>query len=303
MKGDIMNKIFGVNPPVVTLFNPDGSFDFDANKKLADFLIEKGVNGLAYFGTSGEFSVLTVEEKKVFLKTMIEYVDHRVNVLAGVGSTCLSETIELAEFAEEAGADAVLLINPYFSVYEESMVESYYDAAASKINLPIIIYNFPGITGFNFSFELVRRLALKHKNIIGIKDTIADAAHIRQLLDIKKEKPDFRVFSAFENQGIGSLMDGVDGFINATVNFAPEFTVGLYRAFQDKNYEKMQYNFEKMCDAMKVYDYSTPLFLACKQAVYDRVIGRECAEHLPAVSLKDDVKKQIHEELANLELI
>lgn len=298
-----MSNIFGVNPPVVTLFNPDGSFDFEANKKLADFLIDHGVNGLAYFGTSGEFSVLTVEEKKTFLKTMIDYVNRRVNVLAGIGSTCLSDTLELAKFAEEAGADAVLLINPYFSVYEESMVESYYDAVASEINLPIIIYNFPGITGFNFSFDLVRKLALKHENIIGIKDTIDDASHIRKLLDIKKEKPEFRVFSAFENQGIGSLMDGVDGFINATANFAPEFTVGLYKAFSEKDFEKSMYYYEKMCDAMAVYTYSTPLFLACKQAVYDRVIGKQCAEHLPAVSLKDDVKKDIHEELKKLELI
>ncbi len=297
------NTIKGVNPPVPTFFDERGYIDYESNKTFADFLIEKGVNGLAYLGTTGEFSVLTTDEKKQFIKEMTKYINHRVNVIAGVGSTCLNETIGLAKAAQEYGVDAVLLVNPYFSVYEGRMVEAYYDAVAEAIELPIIIYNFPDLTGFNFNRELVEKLIVKHENIIGIKDTVADMQHIRSLIQLKDVRPDFRVFSAFENQGMGTLCDGVDGFINATCNFAPEFTVGLYNSFINGKFDEAVKYYEKMCDAMEIYSFSQPLFLACKQAVYERILHKECGERLPALPLEDEKKRKVHDTLRRLKLI
>ncbi len=300
-----MNNIYGVNPPVPTLFAKDGSIDYEANKQLADFLIEHGVNGLAYFGTTGEFSVLRLEEKKEFIKTMTEYVNHRVNVIAGVGSTCLSETIELAQSAKEDGVDAVLVVNPYFSIYDDNMVEAYYDAVADEVELPIVIYNYPGLTGFCFSKELVGRLILKHDNIIGIKETIADMDHVKSMLELQRVKKDFRVFIAFEDQGLEALKAGASGFVNATCIFAPEFTVGLYNAFVEGNDKKAQACFEKMDEAMEMYRYSQPLFLACKHAVYERVFGGDdrFGVRLPALPISDAGKLNVHMLLIELGLI
>lgn len=292
-----MEPLMGVFPPVVTLFKKDGTFDYEANEKHADFLIGKGVDGLAYLGTSGEFSILSVEEKKEYITNMTAYVNHRTKVIVGAGSTNISETQELLKCSEQAEVDGVLLINPYFSVYEAAMVEAFFDAAISVTRLPVIIYNFPQLTGFNCSYELILNLVRKHPNLVGIKDTIADLVHIRKMSQIKKEKPDFTVFCAYEEQSLGAVLNGGNGFINATANFAPEFTVGLYQAIKENDFVKVKKYYEKMCQAMELYEFSQPLFLACKEAVCQRVIGRECYERLPAVSLDRDVKIKIGQKL------
>lgn len=298
-----MKKLVGVNPPVVTLFGPDGKLDMQANYKLADFLIEHGVDGLAYLGTSGEFSLLSLEEKKQFVRDMAAYVSHRVNVIVGVGDTCLDSVYQLMAVCEEAEVDALLLINPYFSVYSEEMVEAYYDAAANATQLPIIIYNFPDLSGFNFSPELVKRLAVRHTNIAGIKETVSDPEHIRSMLTVKESRPDFSVFVAYENQAMVALPLGIDGFINATVNFAPEFTVNTFRAFRAGDIGQAVQSALMMNRAMNVYNCSTPLYLACKEAVYQRVLGEDHhAERLPAMPLSMQAKERVAQELKALGL-
>lgn len=298
-----MKKLCGVNPPVVTIFGADGKLDLDANRKLADFLIEHGVDGLSYLGTSGEFSLLTLEEKKQFIREMTAYVDHRANVIVGVGDTCLETVRELMAAAEAAGVDGLLLVNPYFSVYAEEMVEAYYDAAAESTSLPIIIYNFPDLTGFDFHTPLVKRLVSKHSNIVGIKETVPDPEHIRDMLTVKEIAPDFSVFVAYENQAMTTLPQGIDGFINATVNFAPEFTVDTYRAFRAGDMAAAVAGAVKMNEAMNVYTCSTPLYLACKEAVYQRVLGGgDYAERLPAMRLSPEARAKVAAALKELGL-
>ncbi len=297
------NKLCGVNPPVVTIFDKDGKLDMEANYKVADFLIEKGVNGLAYLGTSGEFSLLTLEEKKQFIKDMTAYVNHRVNVIAGAGDVCLNNVAELIKAGEEAGVDGFLIVNPYFSVYTEEMVESYYDKVSELTNLPIILYNFPGLTGFNMNPPFVKRLVQKHKNIVGIKETIADTEHIRDMLTVKEIRPDFCVYCAFECQAMTVLPLGISGFIGATVNFAPEFTVGAYQSFIKGDMQSAVDYAVKMNLAMDVYRCSTPLYLACKEAVYQRVLHNDNhAERLPAMPLDAKSKAKVAEILNKLNL-
>ncbi len=298
-----MKKLSGVNPPVITIFDRQGRIDLEANKRQADFLIAKGVDGLAYLGTSGEFSVITVEEKKRFLSEMIAYVNGRVNVIAGVGDTCLANTMELLTFAEKEGADAALVVNPYFSVYDSKMVEAYFRQVASCTSLPVILYNFPDLTGYCLQTDVVCRLVKEAPNIIGIKDTVGDFNHILGMRKVKEVHPDFLVFAAYESQALGLLACGVDGFINATANFAPEFTVYTYQAALRNDFKEAAVWFRKMVEAMDIYMYSTPLFLACKQAVYDRVLGRDGYERLPALALDAQAKAKIHEKLKALQLL
>ncbi len=288
-----MINLSGVNPPVITIFDEKGNLDWEANKKQADFLIEKGVNGLSYLGTSGEFSVLTLKERKEFIRKMTAYVNHRAHVIVGVGDTCLSNVRELIATAEEARVDGILLIIPYFNIYSEEMVEAYYDEVVASTSLPILIYNFPDLTGFDCQTELVRRLALKHENIVGIKETVSDTEHIRSMLTIKKSKPDFMVFAAYENHVLATLPFGIDGFINATANFSPEFTVNTWQSFHRGDMDATVKSAKKMTEAMDVYQYSTPMFLACKEAAYQRVIGGSHAERLPGQSLSAAAKEAV----------
>ena len=298
------NKLKGINPPVVTIFSTDGKIDMQANYKQADFLIEKKVNGLAYLGTSGEFSLLTLEEKIQFIKDMTAYVDHRVNVIAGVGDTCIENVKKMIDAADEAGVDGYLLINPYFSVYAEEMVEAYYDTVAELTETPIIIYNFPGLTGFDFNVDLVKRLVKKHSNIVGIKETVGDSEHIRKMLTVKDINPDFCVYAAYECQAMTVIPLGVEGFIGATVNFAPEFTVGTFRAYEQGDIETAAKWALKMNQAMDIYSCSNPLYLACKEAVYQRVLKSDgYGERLPALPLPEKSKEKVESILKELELI
>ncbi len=298
-----MKRLCGVNPPVITIFDENYKIDIEASKRQADFLIEKGVDGLAYLGTSGEFSIMTVQEKKDFICEMTRYVAGRVNVIVGVGDTCLENTMELLEYVESIGVDGVLLINPYFSVYSTDMVEAYFKYVASHTRLPIIIYNFPDLTGYCFSADVVCDLVKANPNIVGIKDTIADFGHLRSMQKVKEINPEFSVFCAYEDQAMGLLACGVDGFINATANFAPEYTVGTYQAAKRGDFNEAADWFRKMVEAMDIYTYSTPLFLACKQAMYYRVLEQDGHERLPGMPLDAEMKAKVYNKMRELDLI
>lgn len=295
-----MGSLTGVNPPAVTVFNKMGLVDYEAMKQHADFMIEQGVSGIAYLGTSGEFGVMTLEQKTELIRVMTPYINHRVNVMAGVGDTCLDNTCRLMETAEEAGADAVLAVAPYFSVYAEENIEAYYRELSRYSKLPIIIYNFPALTGFDMTPDLVTKLAMACPNIMGIKDTVPETEHLLAMMEIKKKKPGFMVYCAYETQALELVQAGVDGFVNATSNFAPRFTVGLFQAALVQDEEEMQKNFNNMCRASEVYQYAEPLLLAVKEAVYQKVLHRNGTEKLPGLSLSTENKLKIHEILKTI---
>lgn len=297
-------KLCGVNPPIPTIFNKDGKLDMEANYKVVDFLIEKGVNGISLLGTNGEFSLLTMDEKKYFIKEMTSYINKRVNVIVGAGDTCIYNVEDIIRTAEESEADGILLVNPYYTVYGEEMVEAFYDTIAPKTSLPIILYNIPSMSGFTFSPELVMRLIKKHDNIAGIKETINDSEHVRAMLRVKDLDENFCVYGAFENHAACIYPLGIDGYINSTATFAPEFTVGAYNAWNENNMKDFVYFSKKMSEAMDVYYCSSPLLLPCKEAVYQRILGYSSfSERLPGLSLNESQKQQVSEILKKMSLI
>ncbi|MCY7008480.1 dihydrodipicolinate synthase family protein [Fusobacterium simiae] len=297
-----MNNLKGVFPPVITVFKKDGSIDLQATKKHMDYLINSGVNGLAYFGTTGEFFSLSLKEKKEYVDEILKYNNKRTKILVGVGSTNKDEVMEFIEYLKGKDIAAILLINPYFSIYDETEVEAYYNYVAQNTNLKIIIYNFPQLTGFNFPVSLVEKLVKNNTNIVGIKDTVTDQTHLIDMLNIKELKEDFIVYCAFESQSLGALASGAEGFINATANFIPEVTVGLWKAYKEKNFEQCCMYYRKMCQAMEIYKLSTPLLLACKKAVYENILGYDGYEKLPALPLDNKKIEKLKSILKTLKI-
>lgn len=292
--------VYGVYPPIITIFDEEGGIDYEANKKQTDFLIHKGVDGITYLGTSGEFASLTIEERKQYLEEMVKYVNERAKVIAGVGDTSIINTQELISFCEDLQVDSLLLVPPYFNKNNDEMIMEYYTYLASTTNLPIILYNIPDLSGYNFSYETVKSLVEKNPNIKGIKESLDSISHLKKMVSIKSIAPDFKVFCAYENLAKDALLAGADGFINATANFAPEYTVNTYQYFINNNEEEFLYNANKMNEAMKIYDLSNPLYLACKQACYLRVIKKECYERLPGITLTNETKKKIEKKLEEI---
>lgn len=295
-----MNHFQGLYPPVITIFDRDGGVNFDAMKEHADFLIQSGVSGLTYLGTSGEFSVMTQAQKLLLIQTMVPYVKDRVQVFVGIGDTCLENSVELANAALRTGADAVLALIPYFSIYARANVRAYYTELAKRVDLPLILYNFPSLTGFDLDTDLVEELLADCPGICGIKDTVEEQAHLLGMLALKKKRPDFRVFCAYESQALEMVQSGVDGFINATANFAPGPTLGLIEAHKAGDPDELRRCWDKMCLAAQVYQYSTPLLLAVKEAVYQTLPNVRGYEKLPGLPLQPSSVQAISELLHTL---
>ncbi|BDG36225.1 dihydrodipicolinate synthase family protein [Saccharococcus caldoxylosilyticus] len=285
-------KFKGIIPPVVTLFNKDGEFDWEANYMLADHLIKKGVHGLLYMGSMGEFSSLTVEERKLFVEKMVRYVDGRVPVLIGTGTASLKDTIYLSQHAEYIGANGVLVVNPFYWKYTERQLYDYYVNVAKSIKIPLIIYNIPSLTGQDLSPSLILRLAMDQENIVGVKDTTERLGHIRQLIGIAEQRADFSVFAAFDDLLLPALQMGAAGGINGTATFLPELSVRLFESFKAGQYQTALTLNESILKLMSIYELSQPLFIAVKEAVHQLILGHQTSPRLP-IAEYDDLKKAV----------
>lgn len=297
-----MIDLKGVYPPIISIFNKNGDFDVESNKKQADFLIKSGVDGISYLGTSGEFYSMNIKQRKEILSVMIPYVKNRTKVIVGVGECNLSDTLDMIRYVEKLGVDAILVVNPYFNVYADNMIIAYYNEIAKSTKLPVIIYNIPDLTGYNFNVDVIKLIIKNNNNVIGIKESLDDLNHIKNIIKVKNIKPDFTVYVAYEDLAYDGLKLGADGFINATANFAPEFTVNTYKAFTKGDMRECNKYAIKMKDCMEIYKFSKPIYLACKQAVYFRVIGENKFEILPALSLENKTKDKIYDVMRKLGL-
>ncbi|MDM5222635.1 dihydrodipicolinate synthase family protein [Peribacillus sp. NJ11] len=261
----------GIIPPVVTLFDETGNLDIPLNRSYIDLLISKNIDGILLMGSSGEFSSLTTEERKLYVREMIKHINGRVPVMVGVGHTSLKEVLELTSYAEEHGANGVLVVNPYYWKLSDEQLYRHFSSVANHTNLQVFIYNIPLLTGQNLSIELIKKLAEDHSNITGIKETVSDFGHLRQVLEeVKKVRSDFRVFSAFDEHLLPAQMIGAAGSINGSAVFMPEISVDLYESYQKGDLAEAQKYHQVISKLMDVYNYGPTFFTAMKEAVHQR---------------------------------
>lgn len=292
-----MNKKFrGIIPPVSSTFDANGNIDKPALQRVADFLIEKGVNGLFYLGTGGEFSQMTVRQRLEFTEAAVAAVNHRVPVLIGVGSTSTDEAVQLAEYAQTCGADGVVAINPYYWKVGSANLDDYYHRIAASVSLPVILYNFPDLTGQDLSPEIVKRLVLQNENIVGIKDTIDSVSHLRAMINtIKPVRPDFSVFCGYDDHLLNTLLLGGDGAISASANFSPELSVGIYTAFQENDLAAAAVLNKKLLQLPSLYSLETPFVSLIKYAM--QCVGLPVNTYClpPILEASEDAKRKVRE--------
>lgn len=218
---EVMKKFSGIIPPVSSTFHRDGTLDKKAMREVADFLINKGVDGLFYLGTGGEFSQMNTAQRMALAEEAVTIVDGRVPVLIGVGSPSTDEAVKLAQHAQAYGADGIVAINPYYWKVAPRNLDDYYQQIARSVTLPVILYNFPDLTGQDLTPETVTRLALQNENIVGIKDTIDSVGHLRMMINtVKSVRPSFSVFCGYDDHLLNTMLLGGDGAITASANFA-----------------------------------------------------------------------------------
>ncbi len=204
---------------IVTPMFDDGSLDLDALRKLIDWHIDAGTDGIVIVGTTGESPTVDVNEHCLLIKTTVEQVAGRVAVIAGTGANSTREAIELTRNAKELGADACLLVAPYYNKPTQEGLYQHYVAVAAAVDIPQILYNVPGRTGCDIHNDTVIRLSAI-SNIVGIKDATGGIERGTDLL-LRLPK-DFAVYSGDDATGMALMLLGAHGVISVTANVAPK---------------------------------------------------------------------------------
>jgi len=284
--------------PLVTPFR-GGQLDEQALTDLIDWQIDGGSHGISVTGTTGEPSALTTAERERVIEIAVEAVNKRVPFIAGTGSNNFDETLHLTRFAQTAGADAVLLVTPYYNRPSQEGLYRHFKAVANAVDLPTILYNIPGRSAVNLEIDTVARLRESCPNIIGIKESNKDFEHINRLLG--RMGRDFLVYSGIELLCFPILAIGGAGYVSATGNVLPRDVARLYdlvaagkwQAAQDLHYDLMPLN-----DAMFIEINPVPAKTALG------LMGKISPEvRLPLAPLSEENETKLREVLARYGLI
>lgn len=226
----------GSGVAIVTPMKENLDVDFDRLEELINFQIDNGTDAIIIAGTTGESSTLTMEEHRRVIQAAVEFTKHRVPVVAGTGSNCTRTAIHLTKEAEEDGADAALIVTPYYNKATQKGLIAHYGQIASETKLPIILYNVPGRTGCNLMPETVATLVKENENIVGLKEAtgnMAQASKTMYLCDGKLE-----MYSGEDGLVVPLLSIGGLGVISVIANIAPRQTHDMVMSYLEGDLEK-----------------------------------------------------------------
>jgi len=242
-----------------------GGFDEDAFRKLIEFQIESGTHGLVPVGTTGESPTLSHDEHQRVVEVCVEQTAGRVPVIAGAGSNSTSEAIELAKFANYVGANAILVVMPYYNKPTQEGLYQHYKAINDAVDLPIVIYNIPGRSVIDMSVSTMARLyALP--NIVGVKDATANMARVSQ--QRAAMGPDFCQLSGEDATALGFMAHGGHGCISVTANVAPALCAQFQNACLAGDYAKaleLQDRLMPLHDALFIESNPVPVKYAAER--------------------------------------
>jgi 4-hydroxy-tetrahydrodipicolinate synthase len=216
--------LVGSIPPLVTPFK-NGKLDLDAYARLIEFQIRNGTHGILVNGTTSEPTTLTLEERNAIVKCAVQAAGKRVPIVAQTGSGSHAETIELTEFATRAGADALLVLTPYFIRAPQRGVAEYFIDLGRRSSLPMMMYHIPGRSAFKVELDTLSRIAEKTPHFVGIKHAVDDHSFVTQMLH--RFGPEFRVFVGLEEFTFSMMALGAQGTMNAVANLAPAKVAAL----------------------------------------------------------------------------
>ena len=223
------SSLRGSFPPLVTPFR-DGKVDFNKFAELAERQVQRGSDGIVVTGTTGEPSSLSMEERIELLKVAVSTVGGRIQVIAATGSASYAETLRLTTEAEAAGADAALVVTPYYIKPSQRGLVDYFVSLGQRVKLPLMIYHIPGRAAVSIKAQTVCRIAEQIPHLVGLKHADHNLELITELL--VGLGPDFRIFCGVEALSLPMLILGGSGLMNAAGNLAPERIAALYAAVQ-----------------------------------------------------------------------
>lgn len=222
-------ELQGILSAVATPFDDDGNVDEPRLRRLVDDTIAGGVHGLVPGGSTGEFAYLTDDERRHVLEVTIDQAAGRVPVVGHAAAMTTADALRLAEHAQQSGAAAVMSVAPYYAILEAADAKAYYRAIGAAVDLPVIIYNLPSVTGLNLTAEDIAELA-NDGSIAYVKDTSGD---FHQLTRLVRDYSDVvGTLAGWDTHLLGAFVEGAVGTINGAANFMPRPLVAVWDAVQ-----------------------------------------------------------------------
>lgn len=241
----------GCGTAIVTPFTQDG-VNFEEFRKLIEFQIKNKVDAIIVCGTTGEAATMTEEEKKQTIKFAIDVVAKRTKVIVGTGSNNTKVAIDMSKWAQEIGADGILVVTPYYNKTTQNGLIAHYTEIAKAVKLPIIMYNVPGRTGVNILPNTCKELS-KIENIVGIKEASGDISQVAKIASLCGD--DFSIYSGNDDQIIPVLSLGGKGVISVLSNIMPEYTHDMVYHYFNGEVEKA------MKEQLEIIDLIDALFV------------------------------------------
>lgn len=279
----------GSYPPVVTPFK-NGKVDYDTFAKVTNYMIKNGSHGILVTGTTGEPSTLTTEERIRLYQTAVEVTDGRVPVVAAPGSQSEAETMALADGAEKAGVDSLLIVTPYYVRPPQRGLVQYYNNLCKRTSLPVMLYHIPGRTAVSVTLDTLEKIVEKSDNFVGIKHAVNDLGFVTHMLD--KFGFDFRVFVGLEDLSFPMLCVGACGLMNAVGNVAPKKVAQLYEktaAGDMAGARKLHFELMELNEAV-FYDTNP---IAIKYIMMKMGVLQKNEHRLPMAPATDEVAKRL----------
>ena len=232
------NQYYGIIPPMVTPLEDWDKLDYHGIEKLINHILKGGVHGLFVLGTTGEAPSLSHQLRKEVIKRTLDQVGTKVPVLVGITDTSFIETINIAEFAAEAGASAVVLAPPYYFPAGQFELIEYIEHLEQRLPLPLFLYNMPTHTKMIFEPETVKK-ASELPGVIGLKDSSGNMVYFHQLQQLFKDQDDFKLFVGLEELLGETLVLGGHGGVCGGANLIPELYVSMYETSKGGDLKKM----------------------------------------------------------------
>lgn len=278
---------------LVTPFTDNG-VDFEKLGKLVEYHIENHTDALVICGTTGEATTMSDDEQLTVIKYVVDKVQKRIPVIAGTGSNNTSHSIYLSQKAEKLGADALLIITPYYNKANQRGLKLHFEEIAKSVNLPIILYNVPGRTSMNIKPSLVAELS-KIDNIVAVKEASGDLAQIAEIARLVPD--DFAIYSGNDDSIVQLLSVGGSGVISVLANVCPQETHDLVQKFLDGDIEgsrKLQLDMKPLIDALFIEVNPIPVKTAMN------LLGFEVGNlRLPLAEMDEKNLQVLRQELIN----
>ena len=287
----------GAAVALVTPMNQDGSVNYNKLEKLVEFQIQNGTDAIVACGTTGESATLDIDEHIEVIKKTVEFAKGRVPVIAGTGSNDTAFAVKTAALAEQTGADAMLVVTPYYNKTSQAGLIAHFTAIANSTTLPVILYNVPSRTGTNIKPETYKELS-KIENIVATKEASGDISAVAQIAHLCGE--DLNIYSGNDDQIVPIMSLGGLGVISVLSNVVPQETHNICQYALDGDFKKaseLQLKYLPLVDAL----FSDVNPIPVKEAL--NIMGHDVGEcRLPLIRMSEPARKALEAEMAKVGL-